>query len=61
MSIHVWAIRAHRSSPIVNDLLLVLNPKKMDSIKIHCVNRGLNMMDLLHIKTKQNAANKKQQ
>lgn len=26
--------------------------KKMDSIKIHCVNRGLNMMDLLHIKTK---------
>lgn len=24
----------------------------MDGIKIHCVNRGLNMMDLLHIKTK---------
>lgn len=28
--------------------------KRCISIKIHCVNRGLNMMDLLHIKTKQN-------
>lgn len=52
-----WAHTYHisnRHRSIGNDLLLVLNSEKMYSIKIHCVNRGLNMMDLLHIKTKQN-------
>lgn len=52
---HTYRINnRHRHPSMAAIYCLYWIQKRCISIKIHCVNRGLNMMDLLHIKTKLN-------